>query len=190
MTSMPIVQIRQTPGRIGIETTPGSFSIRQPKADLQITTQKADLEIQQPKPELTIDQSRALAAYDGGSHLEMTKRLYSNVQQLFLQGLSQRMKDGERMREFYKPGNTLGDIMKSRSQNTPGFIEYRGAASSDNVDIQVERRDPIIEVTTHKPDIQVQINRPEIEYTRGNVNIYMQQYPSVQFIPPEIDTTM
>ena len=190
MSSIPIVQIRQTPGKIGIETSPGSFSIRQPKADMQITSTPARLEIRQAKTELSVDQSRALAAYDGGGNLEMTKRLYSNIQQIFLQGLTQRMKDGERMREFYKPGNTLGNIMKSRSQNEPPFAEFRGAASSDNVDVRVDLIPASIEVQQGGVDIQVNVNPPEIEYTRGKVNIYMQQYASVAFTPPALDTIM
>lgn len=193
MSSIPIVQIRQTPGKIGIETTQGSFSIRQPKADLEITTTPAELEIHQAKTELTVDQSRAFAAYTGGSHLEMSKRLYSNIQQVFLQGLSKRVEMGERMREFYKPGNSLGDIMRSRSLDKPPFIEYRGPASSANVDINVSFTPATLDVRLGGVDIQTRVNAPEIEYNKGNVNIYMQQYPSVQFtppVPPTLDTTM
>lgn len=62
----PILQIRQTPARIGIDADLGSFSITQPKADVSITTTPGELSIQSTSPELIIDQTRARAAYNGG----------------------------------------------------------------------------------------------------------------------------
>lgn len=190
MGSIPILQIRQTPGQIMIDADPGAYSIRQPKAEMQITSRPADMEIRQYKPELRIDQSKALAAYYGGSVSEVNNRIYSGLEQVFLQGLSKRMEMGERMREFFKPGNDLGNIMKARANDKPQFIEFRGPASMDNVDIRIETRAPDIEIQRNPVDIQVQINKPEIEYQRGKLDIYMKQYPSVEYIPPDLDLKM
>jgi hypothetical protein len=189
MSSIPVLQIHQTPGLIGIDADMGQFSIQQPKADMQIDTQSAQLDIHQYRPELHIDQSRALAAYVGGGHLEMTKRLYSTVQELFLQGIAKRVEEGNRMAQYYKPGNTIEEIVGNRGHD-PSFGEFRGPASSANVDIHVERHEPDIEVEPVHVNIQVNINKPIIEYTRGKLDIYMQQYPSVQFTPPALDTLM
>ncbi|MNW52786.1 hypothetical protein D3C74_303210 [compost metagenome] len=60
----------------------------------------------------------------------------------------------------------------------------------DNVDIRVETRAPDITYTPAVSEMHVTVNRPEIEYTRGKLEIYMQQYPSVAYIPPEIDVAM
>ena len=81
----PVLQIHQTPGLIGLDIQPGQFSIRQPKADLQIETTQGRWEIHQYQPELSIDQSRAWVAYHGGNSLEMNTRIYSGIQQIFLQ---------------------------------------------------------------------------------------------------------
>ncbi|MDO7906564.1 DUF6470 family protein [Paenibacillus sp. JX-17] len=189
MSSVPIVQIRQTYGKIGIDADLGSYSIQQPKADMQISTRAAQLEIHQYQPELQIDQSRAFAAYTGGGNLEMTKRLYSSVQQIFLQGLAKRVEDGNRMAEFFKPGNSIAQI-KGDWNLGPSFGEFRGPASSANVDVHFEVREPDIEVIPGGVDIDVTVNKPVIEYTRGKLDIYMQQYPSVQFIPPAVDTAV
>lgn len=103
----PILQIRQTPALIGIDADPGTFSITQPKAEVNITTIPGELSIQSSRPELTIDQSRARAAYNGGSVLDMNKRIYSGIQQLYLQGLARKVEQGNRMAEFLRLGIPL-----------------------------------------------------------------------------------
>ncbi|WP_163882664.1 DUF6470 family protein [Paenibacillus favisporus] len=185
----PILQIRQTPALIGIDADLGQFSIRQPKADLQLHSRPARLEIHQYPPDIQIDQSRAFAAYTGGSDLEMAKRLYSSVQQIFLQGIAKRVEDGQRMAEFFKPGNSISHIV-GEADKGPSFGEFRGPASSDNVDIHIETHKPDIQIQQGGVDVEVNVNKPVIEYTRGKLDIYMKQYNSVQFIPPAVDTAM
>lgn len=184
-----ILGIRQTYGQIGIDADLGQYSIRQPKADLQITTHEADMQIHQQPAEMRIDQSRAQAAYTGGGFLDVSRRMNSNIRQIFLQGIAKRVDEGNRMAQFFKPGNTIPEIIADDWHDNP-FVEYRGEASSDNVDVEFTAHPTEIEVQPRKPDINVQINKPEIEYTRGKLDIYMQQYPSVQYIPPVLDTEM
>ncbi|QWU15870.1 hypothetical protein SAMN04487895_10294 [Paenibacillus sophorae] len=185
----PILQIRQTPAVIGIDSDPGTYSIKQPKAEVKITTTPGELNVESFRPDLTIDQSRARAAYNGGSVLDMNKRIYSGIQQLYLQNLARKVEQGNRMAEFFKPGNTIAEVYGSDTEPN-SFPEPRGPASYDNVDIHFETRAPRIEFRPAQVDIQVERNRPEIEYTRGKLDIYMQQYASVQFIPPEVNVQM
>lgn len=96
----PILQIRQTPAVIGIDADLGAFSITQPKAEVNISTTAGKWDIQTFKPELSIDQSRAWAAYNGGNMLEMNKRIYSGIQQLYLQGIARKVEQGNQMAEF------------------------------------------------------------------------------------------
>ncbi|MNC62765.1 hypothetical protein D3C75_1128220 [compost metagenome] len=80
----PILQIRQTPAVIGIDADPGAYSITQPKAEINVTTTPGQFTVHSTRPELTIDQSRAWEAYNGGKMLDMNKRIYSGIQQLYL----------------------------------------------------------------------------------------------------------
>ncbi|MFD2881223.1 DUF6470 family protein [Paenibacillus rhizoplanae] len=73
----------------------------QPKAEVTITTTPGELKVQSTRPELTIDQTRARAAYNGGSVLDMNKRIYSGIQQLYLQAIARRVEQGTRMAEFF-----------------------------------------------------------------------------------------
>ncbi len=185
----PILQIRQTPALIGIDADLGTFSITQPKAEVNITTTPGELTLQSTRPELTIDQTRARAAYNGGSVLDMNKRIYSGIQQLYLQAIARRVEQGTRMAEFFKPGNTIAEVYGMDTEPN-SFPEPCGPASYDNVDIHFETRAPQINYQAAHVDIQVERHDPTIEYTRGKLNIYMQQYASVQYIPPELNVQM
>lgn len=183
---IPILQIRQTPGQLYIDADPGSFSLRQPKAELTINTDPGEVEIHQYKPTLEIDQSKAKAAYDGGNPFEMNQRIYSGVQQLFLQAIAQRVENGNRAGDIKNGGNTIASIYGEDWKPVP-FPEMRGPASMKNVDIHFEVRAPEFNARRAHAEIDVKVNKPEIEYTRGKLDMYMKQYPSVQYIPPDID---
>lgn len=189
MSAISILQIRQQQGLLGIDADLGQYSIRQPKADLQIESNPATIRIDQHQPELSIDQSRAHAAITGGPQLEMTRRLYSSVKQIYLEGIAKRVEQGNRMTEFFKPGNTIAEVY-GKEQALPNLGEYRGEASIDNVDIHFYIRPMDIEIEKGSVDIGVRVNKPEIEYQRGKLQIYMMRYPSIQFIPPEVDQTV
>lgn len=183
-----MLQIRQTSGQIGIDADPGRFSIRQPKAELQITTQPGRLEVQSHHPVLQVDQSRAFAAYNGGPTLEMNQRIYSQLPSMFLQALAKRVEQGNRAAAIHIPGNTIAEIYGQDWRPVP-FPEMRGEASLDNVDVRVQTSPPDIRYTPAQVDLQVVVNKPEISYARGKLDIYMKQYPSIQFIPPALDLT-
>lgn len=182
----PILQIHQTPGLIGLDIKRGQFSIQQPKADLTIRTTPGQWEMKKYQPELTVDQSRAWAAYHGGNPLEMNARIYSGIEQIFLQGIAHRVELGNRMAAIHQSGNTIANIWGG-DWKTPGMPEFRSPASMDNVDVRIDTRPP--DITYHKgtTDIQVEVNRPETLYQTGDVRVYMRQYPSVSYTPPELD---
>lgn len=184
--TQPILQIRQTPAILGIDQNMGSYSIRQPKADVRITTTPGKLEVESYRPQLNVDQSRAWEAYHGGNPLTMNKRIYSGIQQIFMQNLANKVEQGNRIAQFFKPGNTIAEVYGTDTEPR-SFPETRGPASYDNVDIHIETRAPQISFQAAQVDVEVERHRPEIEYTRGKLDIYMKQYASVQFIPPELN---
>lgn len=184
-----ILQIRQTPALIGMDSERGTFSITQPNPEVKLSTTPAELTIQSSHSELTIDQTQARAAYNGGSMFDLNKRIYSGIQQLYLQGIAKKVEQGNRMAEFFRPGNTIAEVYGTDTEPN-SFPEILGPASYDNVDFHFEMSAPQIYFKAATLDIQVEINHPEIEYHRGKLNIYMQQYASVSFIPPEVNLQM
>ncbi|WP_379138050.1 DUF6470 family protein [Paenibacillus sp. sgz500958] len=184
-----MLQIRQTPAILGIDADPGSFSIRQPKAEMNIHTTPAQLNVRTFRPELNIDQSRAWEAYHGGNPLSMNKRIYSGIQQLFLQNIANKVQQGDRVAKFFKPGNTIAEVYGTDTEPR-SFPETRGRASMDNVDIHFTTSEPQISYQPAEVNVEITSHRPEVEYTRGKLDIYMSQYASLQITPPEINLYM
>jgi hypothetical protein len=180
------VQISHTSPLIGINTTPGSLTMSQPKADMQITTTPGQWNIHSPGPDVVIDQSKARAAYTGGTYREMSQRIYSGVEQLWLQGIAKRMEQGERMANFHKPGNTIGEVY-GEDWHPVSYPEVRGPASFDNVDIDIKANPVQIEYHQAEVKIEVEQHLPEFQYTPGTVEVYMRQMPSLTFTPQIID---
>lgn len=186
MKTLPIVQIRTTPSILNMDTTPGQYSIRQPKAEMQLNTRPANLTVQSHPITLQVDQSKAFSAYNGGNMIDMNARIYSGIQQQFLQNMAERVQQGNQLAAIHKPGNTIADIIGVDWQ-PQAFPETRTPASFDNVDIRIETRPPDISYEPAVSEMNVIVNKPEIEYQRGKLDIYVKQYASVQYTPPAID---
>lgn len=186
MKTLPIVQIQTTPSVLFIDADPGQYSIRQPKAEVQLHTKPAKLTVQSHPIELNVDQSQAFSAYHGGNMVDMNARIYSGIQQMFLQNMAERVQQGNEMAAIYKPGNTIANIVGTNWQSKP-FPETRTPASSDNVDVRIYTRAPDIRFEAAESEMNVIVNKPEIEYQRGKLDIYVQQYGSVHYTPPAID---
>lgn len=190
MFPIPQLQIRQTPAVLAMDADLGQYSIRQPKAELQQTTKPAKLTVESYQPELHVDQSRAFSAYTGGSIVELNGRLIDGYKQNFMQSLASRAELGNRLVAINEKGsNPIADIYAADTHGNP-IPEYRGPASMDNVDVRFDVRPPSINFEPAEVDVEVRVNKPEIEYTRGKLEFYMQQYNKVEYIPPALDTLM
>lgn len=181
------VQISQTPALIGINTTPGKLEMSSKKADLQITRTPGEWNIHSGDAQMTIDQSKARAAYTGGTYREMTQRIYSGVEQLWLQAIAKRVEQGDRMANPQKAGNTIGEIYGTDWQPV-SYPEIRGMPSYDNVDIHVEPTPVQMEYRQDELHFQVEQNLPEYRYTQASVEIYLRQKPSLTLTPQVLDT--
>ncbi|SDE35286.1 hypothetical protein SAMN02799630_05255 [Paenibacillus sp. UNCCL117] len=186
MISVPQIQIRQTPGLIGIDADLGRQDIKQPRATFEMSVERPQQEIRQPAGELVIDQSRAWDALGKGPALETFNRIYSQAREVALQGIARIVENGNRMAQIHLKTNPIADIAE---QLTFDFFEfnYVGEAAYDNVDIRYTARKPEIQVTDGRVNLTTHPNAPEYEYIRGKLDIYMQQYPQVEISVPQID---
>ncbi|WP_120463755.1 DUF6470 family protein [Paenibacillus aceti] len=184
----PQVQITTQPSLLGMESSRAQILIRQPRGELEIKSPRADMQISQPRPEMQIDQHDAWRAYNGGTALEMNRQIYSHMPQLFLEGLAKRVEQGNQLAAIHL-GSTIAEVYGGDWQRDP-FVEYRAPASYDNVNIYVQPHRPEINITQIKPEISGQSHNPEIDVEHGHLNIFVKQYASIQFTPPNIDVQM
>jgi hypothetical protein len=98
---------------------------------------------------------------------------------------------GNRMGRLSDGGpNPIPDIAYEDYRVGGSGIEYMGAPSSDNIDMQFIVHKPVINITPGKVDIRATPRKPDIEYIRGSVRTYMMQYPKVTITPPAIDMSV
>jgi hypothetical protein len=186
MSSIPLIRLDIQSGRIGIDVQRGQWDIRQPKADMEMHTTPLTMEIRSPQGELQIDQSSAWDALGMGSHTTFMNRIYSESKNIALQGIASIVEKGNRLAAIEKGGNPIADFATERAFE-PSRMNYLGEASYDNVELDYTAHKVEIDVNPGNVDIQITPHQVEINYTPGKVSIYMQQYPKVEMIPPEID---
>lgn len=180
------IQIRQTQGLIGIKTEPGQFEIQQSPASLSIETVNTRLEIHSQPPTIQYDQSKMWDALNGGKPMSFWNRIYNQQGQFVEQAISRINSNYERIGNILHSGNAIADIAAENiAIELP--LQVYGPASSDNIDFDVTVQKPEIQVTPGHVNIQVSSNHPEIQYKRGNVSVYMQQFPNLQITSPVID---
>lgn len=187
MTMIPQIDIQTVRGRIGIESIPGKLDVRTRPADMEIQQRLAKIEVNAPLPELEVDQSRAFAALNGGKILDFHSRIYSQIPEIALQNMAKIVERGNRMAAIHEGRNPIPDFAWEQFSDRGTGISVFGPASFDNVDIHFTIHPVDVNVEVGGAEINVQVNKPEYHFERGNVRIYMEQYPSITITPPIID---
>ncbi|WP_274654197.1 DUF6470 family protein [Paenibacillus humicola] len=173
------LSIRQTYAQIGIETHQASQDMHAPLGDQSIEQPQAKLEIRQPTGVLTIDSSAAWTGLGQGPHLEWLNSIYSQEKTIILQVIAKTVEDGNRMAQITNPQDAFADIAGNVLPLEPSPIQYVGEASSLNVKIDYQPREPEIEAVPQYPRIRYIPRKPEIQTNPGAVDIYLKQRNSI-----------
>lgn len=185
---LPMIDIQQVRGRIGIESVWGKLDVRTQPAKMTTKQRPAKITVDAPLPELEVDQSRAFAALHGGKILDIHSRIYSQIPHIALQNIARIVERGNRMAAIHDRGdNPIPDFAWEQFFQRGTGIEIRGPASFDNVDLHFTIHPVEVDVEVGGVDIEVETFKPEYHFERGKVHIYMEQYPSVTITPPVID---
>lgn len=184
---VPLISIHSQRGLIGIESKRGKFEIERPKPQLNIQSTPAVITASNKPGELRIDQSLTDNALTGGKPTDFWQRIYSQYREIGMRNIQ----------EIVEKGNAIGDLRNKAdpmpSMALDAFIEgapdlqVYGSASSVNIAFQYTPNDPNVEISVGGVEINAQVSRPEINFQRGGVNIFMQQYAKVTITPPVIN---
>lgn len=180
------LSIQQTYGQIGIQTHNASLDIQSPRGEQSIVQHPAELDFHAESGQLTIDSSNAWAALGKGPHMEWLNSIYSQVPNIFLQGLAKIVEDGNRMAQISNPENAFAAIARDWNQRL-GSIEYASTPSYFNVKVQYTANAPQTNIEPVKADIQYTPKKPEVQYTPGSVESYMKQMNSIAIKVTEYD---
>jgi hypothetical protein len=184
---IPSIKIYTEPAKLSIDGDLGQYDMKQPRPGFELEQPKAKMEIQSPRGDLEIDQSKAWDALGLANNLEVMSRIYSQAPNIALQGIAKIVEDGNKMGDLRNRSNVIADLAQEVKVSFPEF-DYVGEASYDNVDIHYTAHKAEINVTPSEIVLNAKVNNPQVEYKRGKLDIYVQNYGKIEITPPQVDT--
>ena len=153
---------------------------------MQVNSTPAQISAPRQRPELNLNQDRMWAAFNGGKPVDLTNRIYSQMPEIALQGIAQ----------IVEKGNRMGDLRINKIRFL--ILRLRTCLMAPRMWKFSVRLPPTVWISillfvhwkcseSGNVDIQVQTHEPEINYQRGHLNVYMEQYPSMRFNVSSLD---
>jgi len=177
--SLPL-SITTIKGQIGIKTTNAYLDVRQPKGEQSIRQIKAQMIVDRQLPKVLIDQSQPFAEAGRKPWSQVAAEYAQMGRQQAIEGIARIVDDGNRMAMIQrKMPEAIPEIALKNS--TPKQHEFNFG--------MIPTSRPRIEVTGHL-NIDWQIGgveynftprRPVADYHPGKAEIYMEQYPQINF---------
>lgn len=184
---VPYISIHSERGIIGIESKRGYYEISRPQPEVQVSSKRTVITADNRPGTLLIDQSKTNDALNGGKPEEFWLRIYSQYKEIVRQNILEIVERGNRMGDLRIKSNQIAEQSLEKFVSGNPKLQVYGPASPDNIDIDYIPNDVNIQVEPGEVEMNVQIHRPEINYHKGYVRIYMEQYPSVKITPPVIN---
>lgn len=178
---IPQIQIQTTNAQIGLTIPEPQQQIKQQPADLQIRQPAAELKIETTEGQLQIDQTQLRADLGMYSLPELARNAAQKGQQMILQGIARRAREGEQLGDITNGNNAIASIAKSKNENMQQkqlgikFIPSFGAVKLNYIPADVE-----IHVQMNKPKIDATIHKAVHHYTPGKVSVDLLQKPSIE----------
>lgn len=181
------ISIHSERGIIGIESKRGSYEINRPQPEVTVNSQDAVITADNRPGTLRIDQRKTNDALNGGKLEDFWIRIYSQYKDVVRQNMIEIVERGNRMGDLRIKSNQIAEQALDKFVSGAPQLEVYGPASPDNVDFEYIPNDVNIQVDPGRVEIEVQTFRPEVNFYRGYVRVYMEQYPSVTITPPVIN---
>ena len=174
------LRITTTPALIGIDRTPRKLEIQQPKADMALNIEQARVEINTEPGQVQIDQSQCFAEAGLKDIFELTRDNADFARQKAMEGIARIVRQGNDLANIHLGGNPIADQAEENS--------VFWANREFNFDLIPKSRPKIdftggtvdIQVVEGKVNPQVKVNKPVINFTPGNVGIYLRQKNSIE----------
>jgi|GEM_PF-5722886 len=176
-----------TAGRIGIDYGLGHYEIKSKPADLEISTTPSQMNSTLRFPVMSIDMSSANDALYGGKIGDLLKRINSQLPNQVQERISGMVDKWEAIGDIRDPGNPIPRLAKKAMSESPPKPDIYGPPSSDNIDISFDLTEPNVQIVPGEADVRAKMNKPDISYYRGQLNIYLQTKPTIDFDVTRMD---
>lgn len=176
---VPQLHMRSVMGKIGIQTTAGQLDLTQSHAQLSIEQPKAEMNMQTKKPVLHIDQSEAWAEAGIKSTERQIQDQAEEGYRAFLEGIERRAMQGTSLMQIEHEGNPIVQQAEMNAYKELKQIGLTNIPGPFSVQFQYDRGALEINVHPQKPIVHADIKQPTSTFTRGHVDVYMDQYPEL-----------
>ncbi|MGD6817069.1 DUF6470 family protein [Metabacillus sp. 113a] len=184
---IPQIRLESTHGKISLTTIQGKMEQQQPKADLSIRQPKADLSIETLPGILTIDTTEARADVDLKHLSRRVQEFAQQGYQGWLDGMARVAAQGDELMRIEAGGNPIPEQARQNSEPQVYDFNIGFVPRASSVKVQYEPAKVKIDAEPRKPEIDVQLNKPVLDYTPGEVQVGMLQYPSLKIDFVSID---
>lgn len=158
----------------------GKQYIQQPKADLMIEQPAAEMSIQTTPAKLTIDQTQAWEEMNLMSTARLIEKNAAEGSQAVLAGMERKAQQGSDLMKIENKGNPIVSHAIKNGFREMKSIGLKYIPSPFSVKINAEPAQLRIDTIVNKPNIHATPHQPEINYERGSVEIFMEQYEQLE----------
>ncbi len=173
------IQMRSQNGIIGIETRNAQVEIDMDQPIPEYEIKEPEISIDSTLPKVEISQEQAFSESGLKGVLELTFENAQIARQLMLGGIQRAVQQGDEIADVSKP-NPIPDHAKYNSWDQFKKDYNMVTMPVSGPDIEVVEGENSFNFEEGDVDANVRVTSPLIEYSTGNVEVYMQQYPSLE----------
>ncbi|MBK3494827.1 hypothetical protein JFL43_08130 [Viridibacillus sp. YIM B01967] len=175
------IQIHTTDAKMRLNIIDPVQVIKQPRAQQHIEQPAAILQMNSESAKLLVDSSQAYRDLGLYTNRESIQKFASDGRQKGLEGIGRRASEGRQMMNIGKgKGSVIPSIAQNNANPAPKNIGIAWKPSVGSVKIKYVPEQLDINITPQDPKINVQIGKVVHDYTQGDVNGTMLQYPSIE----------
>jgi hypothetical protein len=171
------IKISTQPTRLDYTINNAQLNIQTTQPKIQLETTPAAVEIHQPQGELTIDQYPCRYSIGIMNSTDFTRDIAALGRQTAMEAIARTAQEGDQLARIESKSNAIADIAANSTISEVLDITYAYIASPD---IHYQANPVEFNPTEGKVDLTLHRGTVQMDYRRGNVDIQVAQYPSIE----------
>lgn len=177
---LPQIRLESRFAQTEINTQNAKLEIEQPQADLGIQQRPAELDINRTPSKLTIDQTKAREDMDLKNISKRIEEFANQGYQDWLSGIARVSQDGDELMMIENGGHPIADQANRNSESPMLDFNIGWIPSAGGVKVGYDPGKVEIDWKVNKPVVESKINKPVIDYSPGQVEVSLKEYPSLK----------
>lgn len=178
------INIVTQPIRLDYTINNAQMNLQTTQPKIQMETKAATLEISQPPGELTIDQTPCRYAIGFKNIADFARDLAATGRQTVMETIGQIAQEGDQLARIQIKSNAIANIAANSTVSEVPEVTY---AYIPLPDIYYQANPVQFNSIDGKVDLTLQRGTVQGDYQRGNVDIQVTQYPSIEISTVDVE---